>query len=106
MHATEDTAMSSDAPSPQTPTDTSREADRDGDDADDILGGGRPLAEIPAGRRTSGNVELLVIEAELVADGKQLDNPARPDGPDVVDELMSKLEPRGLRPAYKVVGDE
>jgi len=98
--------MSSDAPSPQTPTDTSREADRDGDDADDILGGGRPLAEIPAGRRTSSNVELLVIEAELVAEGKELENPARPDSPDVVDELMSKLEPRGLRPAYKVVDDD
>lgn len=95
--------MSSDAPSPQTPTDTSREAEGDGGDA---LAEGRPLAEIPAGRRTSGNVELLVIEAELVADGKQLDNPARPDSADVVDELMAKLEPRGLRPAYKVVGDE
>jgi len=97
--------MSSDAPSPQTPTDTSREADGDGN-AGAALAEGRPLAEIPAGRRTSGNVELLVIEAELVADGKQLDNPARPDSAAVVDELMAKLEPRGLRPAYKVVGDE
>lgn len=95
--------MSSDVPQPQTPTDTSREADGD---AGDALAEGRPLAEIPAGRRTSGNVELLVIEAELVADGKQLDNPARPDSPDVVGELMAKLEPRGLRPAYKVLDDE
>ena len=97
--------MSSDAPSPQTPTDTSREADGEAD-AGDALAEGRSLAEIPAGRRTSGNVELLVIEAELVADGKSLDNPARPDSADIVDELMAKLEPRGLRPAYKVIGDE
>jgi len=97
--------MSSDAPRPQTPTDTSPEADRE-DERGDALAEGRSLAEIPAGRRTSGNVELLVIEAELVAEGKELENPARPDSPDVVDELMSKLEPRGLRPAYKVVDDE
>lgn len=95
--------MSSDVPQPQTPTDTSREADADGGE---VVAEGRPLAEIPAGRRTSGNIELLVIEAELAADGVDLDNPARPDGPDVVDELMSKLEPKGLRPAYKVVDDE
>ena len=97
--------MSSDVPQPQTPTDTSREADAD-DEAGAALASGRPLAEIPAGRRTSGNIELLVIEAELAADGVDLDNPARPDGPDVVDELMAKLEPKALRPAYKVVDDE
>jgi len=98
--------MSSDVPQPQTPTDTSREGDADADDTGAALASGRPLAEIPAGRRTSGNVELLVIEAELVADGADLDNPARPDSAAVVDELMAKLEPRGLRPAYKVVADE
>jgi len=99
--------MSSDTPSPKTPTDTSRADDGDADtDSGDPLGTGRDLSAIPAGRLTSGNIELLVIEAELAAEGKELDNPARPDGPDVVNELMARLEPKGLRPAYKVVGDE
>ena len=88
----------SDAPTPQTPTSTQPDviepADRDFD-----------VTEIPAGRRTSANVELLVIEAELVAEGKDLDNPARPDSPDVVDAVMTRLD-EGQRPAWAEVDDD
>ena len=88
----------SDAPTPQTPTSTEADviepADRDFD-----------VTEIPAGRRTSGNVDLLVIEAELVAEGKDLENPARPATPDVVNEVMARLD-EGQRPAWAEVDDE
>ena len=88
----------SDAPTPQTPTQTEP-------DVLDPVDGDLDLTEIPAGRRTSGDVELLVIEAELVAEGKELENPARPDSPDVVDEVMARLD-QGQRPAWAEVDDE
>jgi hypothetical protein len=101
--------MSSDVPSPKTPTDTDTSRADDGEadtDSGDPLGTGRDLSAIPAGRRESENIDLLVIEAELVDEGKDLDNPARPRSPGVVDDLMAQLEPKGLRPAYKVLDDE
>ena len=88
----------SDAPTPQTPTQTEP-------DVLEPAGRDLDLTEIPAGRRTSGDVELLVIEAELVAEGKDLENPARPDSPDVVDEVMARLD-EGQRPAWAEVGDD
>ena len=88
----------SDAPTPQTPTQTEP-------DVLDAVDGDLDLTEIPAGRRTSGDVDLLVIEAELVAEGKDLENPARPDSPDVVDEVMARLD-EGQRPAWAEVGDD
>ena len=88
----------SDAPKPQTPTSTEPDVIEPADRDLDIL-------SIPAGPRTSSNVDLLVIEAELVAEGKELENPARPDSPDVVDEVMARLD-EGQRPAWAVGGDE
>ena len=88
----------SDAPTPQTPTQTEP-------DVLDPVDGDLDVTEIPAGARTSSNVELLVMEAELVAEGKELENPARPDSPDVVDEVMARLD-EGQRPAWAEVGDD
>lgn len=55
------------------------------------------------GDRTSGDVSLLVIEAELAADGVELDNPARPATADVAERLHERLDD-GVRPAWEVVG--
>jgi len=55
------------------------------------------------GSRTSGNVDLLVIEAELAADGAELDNPARPATADVAEAVIRRLD-EGVRPAWEVCG--
>jgi len=93
--------MSSDAPSPQTPTETARErheeAEANASDADPV----GCLEDIPAGRRTSGNMELLVIEAELAADGVDLDNPAVPAN-EVFEDILEELERKDLEPAWIV----
>jgi hypothetical protein len=92
-------AMSSDAPSPQTPTETARQRHAEADaEAADPVG---CLEDIPAGRRTSGNMELLVIEAELAADGVDLDNPAVPAN-EVFEDVLEELERKDLDPAWIV----
>ena len=97
--------MPSEAPTPQTPTETSRETE--GDEPDHARSGPSEfpdhLQERP-GKRTSGSVELLVIEAELVAAGKDLDNPAQPADADVVNDVMARLD-EGVRPAWAVIDE-
>ena len=94
--------MPSEAPTPQTPTETSRETE--GDEPDHERSG---LSEFPdhlqerPGKRTSGSVELLVIEAELVAAGKDLDNPAVPAN-EVFEDALEELERKDLDPAWIV----
>ena len=56
-----------------------------------------------ADKRTSGDVSILVIEAELVADGVELDNPARPATADVAEDVVARLDD-GVRPAWEVAG--
>lgn len=51
------------------------------------------------GRRRSGNVDLLVIEAELAADGKDLGNPAFPIREEVAEAVHSRL-PEDVDPAW------
>lgn len=57
----------------------------------------------PPGDRTSGDVSLLGIEAELVAEGNELDNPARPADADTAERLHERLDD-DVRPAWEVVG--
>ena len=95
--------MSSETPVPQTPTQTTPEAAVDEPanvDKERVFG--------DAGRRTSGDVNLLVIEAELVHEGKDVPNAARPATPEVTNELMARLERHedDLRPAWAVGDDE
>ncbi len=99
MATQEDTAMS-DAPTPQTPTstDTTPEADADPRDSRE---GFAAIAAIPAGRRTTGNREIVRIEAELVAEGKDLDNPAVPAA-SIRAEMVETLETKGLPKAWVV----
>ena len=44
------------------------------------------------GARQTGNIEMLVIEAELVAEGKQLDNPAKPVDMETGEAFAERLE--------------
>jgi len=44
------------------------------------------------GARKTGNIEMLVIEAELVSDGKELDNPAKPVDVDTGEAFAERLE--------------
>jgi len=55
------------------------------------------------GDRTSGDVSLLRIEAELAAEGAELDNPARPADADTAERLHERLGD-DVRPAWEVVG--
>ena len=59
-------------------------------------------ALLTPGDRTSDDVSLLVLEAELLADGVQLDNPARPATADVAEDVLARLDD-GVRPAWEVV---
>jgi hypothetical protein len=75
MHTTEDT-MSSDRAPPERPEPAGEpddEIDAEREQAHD------PLANINTepGDRYTENVEMLIIEAELVADGHEPDNPAK-----------------------------
>ena len=44
------------------------------------------------GARKTGNIEMLVIEAELVFEGKQLDNPAKPVDMETGEAFAERLE--------------
>lgn len=58
-------------------------------------------------RRTTGDPDLLVIEAELAADPDDSTpaNPARPLDSDVAKAAVERIEQRGIRPAWEVVRD-
>lgn len=75
-------------------------------------GGGSTTTEVnvttmyqPGGRR-SGNVTLLRIEAELAADGVELDNPAKPASGDVAKQAIEAIEGKDLTPAWRLFDEE
>jgi len=53
----------------------------------------------PGARRTS-SVEMLVIEAELVADGHEPDNPAQPRSPATAEAFAERIEETDLVAAW------
>jgi len=86
----------SDAPTPQTPRSSGRgETETESTARNDALS----REVLTPGRRTSGTIEHLVIEAELVADGRDLDNPAVP-AEEVFEDVLNTLDSRGLEPAW------
>jgi hypothetical protein len=94
MSTTEDT-MSSDRAPPERPEsaaepDDEIDAERD-DDADDEE---TTISYEPGARKASGDrgVERMVIEAELVADGHEPDNPAIPASVETGEQLRERLE--------------
>jgi hypothetical protein len=48
--------------------------------------------EMEPGARRTENIGMLVVEAELVAEGKQLDNPAKPRTQNVGEEFRERLD--------------
>jgi len=93
--------MSSDAPAPKTPTQTApekQEVGQSGDRPDEISAG-----VLRPGRRTTCMVDHAIIEAELVAEGTDLDNPAIP-ADQIMDEVLRTLNDRDLDPAWQVSG--
>ena len=62
------------------------------------------------GARKTRTVDVLVIEAELVAEGKVLDNPARPVDVETGEAFQERIEDTDLVPAWtrpwEVDGDE
>ena len=53
----------------------------------------------PGPRRTD-NVEMLVIEAEMVAEGHEPDNPAQPLGTATAEAFAERIEDTDLQPAW------
>ncbi len=53
------------------------------------------------GRRKTGNVDMLLIEARLADENPDKDrNPAFPVNRDVADEALDRIESEGLEPAW------
>ena len=53
----------------------------------------------PGPRRTD-NVEMLVIEAEMVAEGHEPDNPAQPLGTATAEAFAERIDGTDLEPAW------
>lgn len=53
----------------------------------------------------TGNVDLLVIEAELLAEGRTLSNPHIPLSDAVAEAARSRIDAAGNNPAWEVVFD-
>ena len=102
--------MSSDRAPPERPA-----ADPNADDTDEIeTERTDPLSaiEMTPGDRRTDSVRMLVVEAELAAEGTQLDNPAKPTTQNVgetfqerLDEHDDDLVPAWTRP-WEVSDDE
>lgn len=57
------------------------------------------------GKRKTGKVEHLVIEAELYDEGEGGGNPARPVNAEVAKEAIERIEEKGLEPAWRQVDE-
>ncbi|MDB2226172.1 hypothetical protein PM023_16115 [Halorubrum ezzemoulense] len=98
--------MSSDRAPPERPEPSGETPDEStGDDEIDASPERRRdvLSEVitmePGTRRTA-NVEMLVIEAELVADGHEPDNPAIPVDTETGEAFRDRIEDTDLVPAW------
>jgi len=58
------------------------------------------------GPSTTGQVWILRTEAELVADGVDLDNPHIPATEDILEDAVKKIRADGHEPAWEVVDSE
>ena len=86
----------SNSPAPQTPQQTAPEPTTE---HNIDLDRNEPFLGDAPGRRTSSSLDLLIIEAELVAEGKRVENPAIP-GDEIFEDVLQRLEGRGLEPAW------
>lgn len=51
------------------------------------------------GRRKSGDIEMLVLEAEMAADGVELGNPAFPTNGEIAEQVHDRLDGE-IEPAW------
>ncbi|WP_135302658.1 hypothetical protein [Haloarcula amylovorans] len=59
-----------------------------------------------SGPSTTGDVDMLRLEAEMVAEGRELSNPHIPLDEETLTEAVEKIERDGHTPAWEVVGDD
>lgn len=50
---------------------------------------------------TTSDVEMLRIEAQMEADGKEIENPHIPSSQDVLETAVEKIESEGNTPAWR-----
>jgi len=56
--------------------------------------------ETPTGVSMTGRVDLLVLEAEMIADGRELGNPHIPADTDTLVEAQKRITENGHTPAW------
>jgi len=91
--------MSSDRAPPERPA-SSPEAQDDEIDPASETGSEPDNTTIDVGRRRTSNIEMLVIEAELVADGHEPDNPAIPVNTETGETFRERIDGTDLVPAW------
>ena len=91
--------MSSDRAPPERPAPPA-DAQDDTIDAEHADTGGLSSIEMTPGDRRTDNVEMLVVEAELVDGGAELDNPAKPRTEGVGEQFRERLDETDLVPAW------
>jgi hypothetical protein len=104
-HAEERMSDAQDGP-PQRPETTTTDDDSDGGTP---AGQGSvlpPTLLVPGDRKTR-NVELLLTEAKLAAEGKEIENPAKPAPPaqsrdGFIKDAIERIHEAGLEPAWRV----
>jgi len=92
--------MSSDRAPPERPAGPAETDSTDGIDPASETGHGLDNITTEPGRRKTSNVEMLVIEAELVADGNEPDNPAIPVDAETGEAFRDRIEETELVPAW------
>ena len=82
----------------------SRRPETTEDDAEPVDAGretdGLSGITLTPGPRLTDNVEMLVIEAEMVAEGHEPDNPAQPLGTATAEAFAERIEGTELEPAW------
>ena len=74
--------------------------DEDAEPVDDRETDGLNGITLTPGPRRTDNVEMLVIEAEMVAEGHEPDNPAQPLGTETAEAFAERIEGTELEPAW------
>lgn len=103
----------SDAPTsrediPARPDRTSEDTDHGGTDGCDASSArGLDHINMNPGPRRTRNMELLLTEARFADEGKEIDNPAKPCGPNAaregfVQDAIERIHEEGLTPAWRV----
>jgi len=90
---------------PETTADTTDHSGTEGCDASSARG--LDHINLEPGPRKTRNMELLLTEARMAADGADMDNPAKPCGPrnareGFIKDVIERMEKEDLTPAWRV----